>query len=59
MLDCITYTLPAGVIEIEIIDNSFTRRWWPHYQKIQPYMKNSLQLCSANFIEAQVFQQMQ
>lgn len=59
MLDCITYTIPAGVIEIEIIDNPFTRRWWPHYQKIQPYMKNSLQLCSANFIDPQVFQQMQ
>ena len=58
MLDKISYNTPNGEVEIEIIDNSFTRRWWPHYKKIEPYMKNSLQVCHANYINANTFKQM-
>ena len=58
MLDKISYNTPNGEVEIEIIDNTFTRRWWPHYKKIEPYMKNSLQVCHANYINANTFKQM-
>lgn len=58
MLGTISYAIPTGVVEIEIIDNAFTRRWWPHYKKIEPYLKNSLQVCHRNCVDAHVFQQM-
>jgi len=58
MLGTISYAIPTGVVEIEIIDNAFTRRWWPHYKKIEPYLRNSLQVCHRNCVDAHVFEQM-